>query len=67
MDNNILLLGGTGAMGLALENLMSGGHYEVYITSRSEHKSYDNIHYVELNGLDYNAVSEYVNVNFLVN
>ena len=60
MNDKILLLGGTGAMGLALENLMRGGHYEVYITSRSKHKSYGNIHYVELNGLDYDAVNEYV-------
>lgn len=60
MNDKILLFGGTGAMGLALENLMRGGHYEVYITSRSKHKSYGNIHYVELNGLDYDAVNEYV-------
>ena len=60
MENKILLLGGTGAMGLALEKLMRGGHYQVFITSRSSHKSYDNIHFVKLNGLNYSEVEEYL-------
>lgn len=46
-DKKVLLLGGTGAMGVYLvPELLKQGH-EVYVTSRSERKSNDpNLHYI---------------------
>ncbi len=45
----ILILGGTGAMGVYLtERLKNSGH-EVYVTSRGSHRDDGNIHYIEGN------------------
>lgn len=42
----ILILGGTGAMGISLMQIFKGNsHHDVFITSRSAHDD-DNIHYV---------------------
>lgn len=43
---NVLLLGGTGPMGIHLSKLLAGSNFEVYITSRSEHKDESHIHYI---------------------
>lgn len=42
----ILLLGGTGAMGVALKSILEARGDEVYITSRSKHEDEKNIHYL---------------------
>lgn len=42
----ILLLGGTGAMGVSLKSILSEQGDDVYITSRSFHKEEENIHYL---------------------
>ncbi|EEI68393.1 NAD-dependent epimerase/dehydratase family protein [Lacticaseibacillus paracasei] len=48
----ILILGGTGAMGVALVKLLSESNNQVYVTSRSHHtSSNDNIHYLQGNAL----------------
>lgn len=43
----VLILGGTGAMGTHLVNLFRETDNEVYVTSRRERKSSDNIHYLK--------------------
>lgn len=47
----ILLIGGTGAMGNKLIDLLdkNRGGYEVYVTSRSFHKDFNNIHFLKGN------------------
>ena len=47
----VLLLGGTGAMGVPLSNILKESGDDVYITSRSSHESEDkNLHYLVGNG-----------------
>ena len=43
----VLLLGGTGAMGVSLKDILAERGDEVYITSRSQHKDYGMIHYLQ--------------------
>ena len=46
----ILILGGTGAMGVDLVQLLATRNNEVIVTSRSSHKSeYNNVRYVQCN------------------
>ena len=45
----ILLLGGTGAMGSSLVKVLENTPNQVFVTSRSELKSYNNIHYIKGN------------------
>lgn len=52
MNNNILIFGGTGAMGVPLVNILSKKGYNVYITSRSARDNNGNIHYIKGNALD---------------
>lgn len=47
----ILILGGTGAMGKALVNLLDKTKFEIYVTSRKVHKD-DNIFYIQGNAHD---------------
>ena len=47
----VLLLGGTGAMGKYLANILVEQNYEVYITTRKKRQA-DNIHYYEGNAHD---------------
>ena len=50
---DILILGGTGAMGVPLVNMLSySDEYNIYVTSRKKHKSKDNITYIEGNAHD---------------
>lgn len=51
MSKKILLLGGTGAMGGYLVNLIDKQDL-VYVTSRSTRKDYDNVHYIQGNARD---------------
>ena len=49
---NILMLGGTGAMGAPLVNILEKEGYELYITSRKEIASTNNLHYIKGNAKD---------------
>ncbi len=48
---NILVLGGTGAMGVPLVNSLSKNN-QVYVTTRSKHQSSDSVHYIQGNATD---------------
>ena len=48
----VLILGGTGAMGVHLVNLLSKQECEITVTSRSRRKSKDNIEYIQGNARD---------------
>ena len=53
--NNILLLGGTGAMGAHLVSLLSQSvDNQIYVTTRSNHNNYGNIYYIVGNAHDAN-------------
>lgn len=56
--NSILILGGTGAMGAPLVNILSERGYNVYITSRSSRENKGNIHYLKGNALEDNFAFE---------
>lgn len=49
---NVLLLGGTGAMGSSLVGILAEEGVDVYVTSRSSHISKDHIHYIQGNASD---------------
>ncbi len=46
---NILILGGTGAMGEHLVRLLEKDGAEVFVTTRSERKSREHVHYLRGN------------------
>jgi len=48
----ILILGGTGAMGVHLVKLLNNGHNDIYVTSRSYRKSSNNLTYLQGNALE---------------
>lgn len=48
----ILLLGGTGAMGYHLTSILAGAGHELYITSRSNRESCQNVHFIQGNAHD---------------
>lgn len=45
MIKKVLLLGGTGAIGTYLADILDENNIEVYITSRSNHKDSENVHF----------------------
>lgn len=47
--NNVLLLGGTGAIGTYLQQILDEREFDVYITSRSSHQDKGRIHYIICN------------------
>ena len=49
---NILVLGGTGAMGKPLVNILSNCDNTIYVTSRSKRKDYGNVRYIHGNAQD---------------
>lgn len=57
-NKDILIFGGTGAMGTPLVNILSERGYNVYITSRSNREDSRNIHYLKGNALDDNFAFE---------
>ena len=59
----ILLLGGTGAMGKHLSNLLNTSTNNVYITSRSVRPSSGNIQYIKGNAHDVQFLEETLNIN----
>lgn len=52
MMKSVLLLGGTGAMGNHLVQILSNGDFDVYVTSRSDRKSAENVTYIKGNAHD---------------
>ena len=48
----ILVIGGTGAIGVPLVNMLADGGNTVYVTSRSERQSQNNIYFIKGNGQD---------------
>ena len=60
---NILILGGTGAIGTPLISiLLHNSEATVYVTSRSAHSSVKNIKYLQINALDANALKNVLNL-----
>lgn len=49
---NILVLGGTGAMGKPLVQYLKLSGHDVYVTSRQAHQSGENLHYIQGNAKD---------------
>ena len=58
---NVLILGGTGAMGTPLSRLVAASGNNVYVTSRSAHTSRDNLHYLHGNAKDEIFLKECLN------
>lgn len=63
---NILLLGGTGAMGVALTKILSDQNHNVYVTSRKERKSEDTerVHYLHGNAHDFGFITNVLKDKF---
>lgn len=59
----VLILGGTGAMGIPLQKYLLKLGYEVHVTSRSRHKSGDVV-YIQGNAHDTNFLPEILKENF---
>lgn len=57
---NVLVLGGTGAMGIALVKLLAEQECNVYVTSRKERKSEDSekVHYIKGNAHDIEFITK---------
>lgn len=54
---NVLILGGTGAIGTPLITILQNNPAtEVFVTSRSEHSSKGNVQYLKVNALDLNEL-----------
>lgn len=52
MDERILVLGGTGAMGMPLVKRLNAKGYSIDVTSRSPHDPYGNVTYIQGNARD---------------
>lgn len=48
----VLLLGGTGAMGTALAEILDKMNFEIYVTSRAQKEDFGNVHYIMGNAMD---------------
>lgn len=51
----VLLLGGTGALGAHLRDILAEQGFEVWVTSRSAHADAPHIHYLQLDAMDFGA------------
>lgn len=60
----ILVLGGTGAMGKHLVNLLAADENTVYVTTRKERSSSGNIHYIKGDAHDMNFLQSLLNKRF---
>lgn len=61
----ILILGGTGAMGISLVKLLAEKKESVYVTSRVQRNSnYDNVKYIKGNAKDYSFLTELLKVRY---
>ena len=57
----VLILGGTGAMGAPLiEVLSEEKNKEIFVTSREEHADYKNIKYIKINAHNYEAINKII-------
>lgn len=63
MNNKVLLLGGTGAMGMYLCEILYDKGYDVIVTSRQERKD-DRICYVKGNAHDYSFLEEILKTKY---
>ena len=60
-----LILGGTGAMGVFLIDILKGKKdWDVYVTSRSVHDDYDNIHYLTGNAREADFINPLLTESF---
>ena len=50
-----LLLGGTGALGAHLRDLLAEKGFEVWVTSRSPHADSEHVHYLQMDAMDFNT------------
>ena len=62
---NVLILGGTGAMGSHLVSLLANatGGYKIYCTSRQARKNSDNVQYLKGNAHDLDFISKVLSAN----
>lgn len=60
-DIRVLLLGGTGAIGENLKDVLNREGYIVYITSRQYWKDTENIYYIQGNAKDTNFLRKLLN------
>ena len=60
----ILLLGGTGAMGVSLVEQLALYNHDIYVTSRKPHESYGNIHYILGNAHNSSFIEELLRKKF---
>lgn len=51
----VLLLGGTGALGAHLRDILAEMGFEVWVTSRSAHADTEHIHYLQMDAMDFNV------------
>lgn len=62
-EMTILMLGGTGAIGMSLIDIFKASKDEVYVTSRNSHREeFPNIHYLQGNARDNNFLSEILSI-----
>lgn len=60
---NILILGGTGAMGVHLTNILSEQGHHVFVTSRAKHTDQANIHFLQGDAHDSTFLQQCVKTN----
>lgn len=58
---NVLLLGGTGAMGTHLASILNSQNHQVYVTSRTSRKSYENVSFIKGNAHDNSFLNSLLN------
>ena len=63
MIGKVLILGGTGAMGVHLCNILKEQGYSLYVTSRSQILSKDGINYIQGNAHDLNFLKPLLTLN----
>ena len=59
---DILILGGTGTMGVALTSLLVREGHNVYVTSRSKHENYGTVSYIEGNAKNMSFIRQVLSV-----
>ena len=60
----VLVLGGTGAIGMHLIKLLSNSVFDVTVTSRNEYLSTENVKYLQGDAHDINFLTETLNINW---
>ena len=60
----VLILGGTGAMGEPLTEILVNNGHEVYVTSRKHHVSSGNLHFIQGNAKDDSFLEEITQTNY---